>query len=333
MARWAARKEVREMIVLLFVVVSLCFSIVYIDVQTYDPILTPASGYTDTIDYIKMYKRDPEVRTMQSLRIVVPLLARAVPDLPQSLFASKNRLLHSEDLKIAIKFAVVNLFLLIGACIALYVLQRGFDLNFFQALLGVVLFLSSTTVVRAAGLPMTDAGFYFFFLLCLIAIQRNNWWFLLWAYTIGIITKELVLLSVPLIFLSLLPLRRKLILLSALIPAIIICFIVLSGRGASSVNTPLFQIHVINAQYPFSINCLVKMFLSFGLLWIPALYALKYGKGALLLRRWSWFIVIVIVGSIVFAGNLDRNIFVAFPVVIPLAVCGLSQWVDRGFAV
>jgi len=155
---WLGHQEARRLMVVLVVAVSFSFSIVYANVQTYDPKLTPATGYVDSVDYLNMYFGEPGTG-IRAYRPLVPVLARLVPDLPSSLFTAGRS--FDRFAVAAMKFGVVNLFFLIGACIALYVLQRGFGLSYFEAFLGILLFLSSQTVVRSAGLPMTDAAFFF----------------------------------------------------------------------------------------------------------------------------------------------------------------------------
>ena len=52
---WLGHQAARRLIVVLVVAVSFSFSIVYGNVQTYDPVLTPASGYVDSKVYIAEY--------------------------------------------------------------------------------------------------------------------------------------------------------------------------------------------------------------------------------------------------------------------------------------
>lgn len=326
---WLGRQESRQLAVLLLVVIGLSFSIVYANVQTYDPELTSASGYPDSTDYIKMYSGEAGTG-VRAYRPLVPFLARLVPDMPASLFTPGRSL---DSLTVAVKFGVVNFLFLVAACVALYVLQRGFGLGYLASLLGVLLFLGSQTVVRSAGLPMTDAAFFFFLSLSLIAIQRNNLWLLLSAVAVGVLSKELVLLAVPLVLLSLLSWRRKAWLLLATVPGIALYGVLrltaapspLDGYATGQV-LGLVDDQLRTLLTPHG---LVSLFLSFGLAWIPALYALAAGQPPPLLRRWSWLIVIVLVGVLLGAGNLGRSTFSAFPVVMPLAALGLSRWLEK----
>lgn len=325
--RLAAREEVRQLIVLFALVISLSVSIVYTNVQTYDSTLTPATGYHDTVDYLNIYFGEPGTG-IRAYRPLVPLLARLVPDLPTSLFTQGRS--FDRFNAAAVKFGVINLLFLIGACIALYALERGFGLSYFEALLGVLLFLGSQTIVRSAGLPMIDTAFFFFLSLCMIAIQRNNLWLLLFSHTVGVLAKELVLLSIPLLLLSLLPWRRKALMLLATVPGIALYALVrmtfapspvddyVTGQILSRVDDQLRAL--------LTVNGLLNVFLSFGIAWIPALYALVACKVPILLRRWVWLIPIVVVGVILGAGNWGRTTFSAFPVVMPLASLGLSRW-------
>lgn len=329
MTEWFGNRQFRQLIVLLVVVVSLSFSIVYSNVQTYDYKQAEVTGYSDSVEYIKMYLGEPEM-DIGSYRPLVPFLARLVPDLPRWLFAPTRYVDYFFN--VAIKFGILNFFFLICACLALYILQQGFGLNYLEAFLGVVLFLSSQTVVRSAGLPMVDAAFYFFFLLSAIAIQRNNLWLLFFAFTLGVLAKELVvILSIPLILLSFFSCQRKCLMFLTSIPAVLlhiwVRFTIAPSPLLDKVLTG-WTLKYIKYQLLLLItpNKLINLFLSFGLGWIPAIYALTACKVNSLLRRWSWLILVVFIGVLLEGSNFARNTFSAFVVVIPLASLGLSKY-------
>lgn len=328
---WFSSKDFKQLMVFVLVVVSFSLSIVYTNVKTYNPQLAAYIGHNDSIDYVKMYFGEP-VWGIRAYRPLVPLLARLVPDLPDWLFTGQR----SFDLftRVAMKFGIVNFFFLLGACVALYFLQRGFGMSYFESFLGGMLFLSSQTVIRSAGLPLADTAFFFFFLLCMISIQRNNLWWLLFAHTIGVLAKELVILSIPLILLSLFPWRRKAGMLFVLVPGLLLYGVVrvkfalsplddyITGGTLRYCPTQLLRL--------ITPNGLINVFLSFGFAWIPALYALARCKIPLLLKRWSWLILIIFMGVLLGRGDLGRSTFNAFPVVIPLASLGLSCWLKKG---
>lgn len=329
MMDWLKVERVRQLILLLVIVISLSFSIVYTDVRTFDTQLIGTSGYSDTGGYLDMYfgKRGSFIGTHRPL---VPFLARLIPDLPSCLFPSSRSV--DASMMAAIKFGLVNLFFLIATCLALYVLERKLQFSFFEAFLGVILFLSSTTVVRSAGLALPDTAFFFFFTLGIIAIQQNSLLLLILVQAVGVLAKELVIILIGvLILLSSFSWRRKGLMLLTILPAIVLYKVV-----AYPTDSPLFLARVLISKAPLSLQeqlsaivtprGLVKLFFSFGLTWIPAIYALVACKVPVLLRRWSWLILIVFLGDLFLFGNFDRTTFSAFPVVIPLAALGLSKW-------
>jgi hypothetical protein len=324
------RKKSKQFILFLVVIVSLSLSIVFTDVRTFDTKDISATGYMDSIVYLEMYF-GRSVVDICSYRILVPYLARLVPEIPHQLLSLDRSF---DDIGMAvIKFGIVNFFFLVGTCIALYFLQLGFGMNYFEAFLGGMLFLGSSTVVRSAGLPIADTAFFFFFTLCVIAIQRNNLLLLLFASIIGVLAKELVVfLSVPLILLSLLSGRRKLeMLLISLISIalyIFVCFtveVLPLERVVLGHTLKAFKDQLLILISP---RGLLRLFFSFGLLWIPAIYALVKCKVPVLLKRWVWLIPIVLLGILLLNGNFDRILFSAFPIAIPLAALGLSRWLD-----
>lgn len=326
---WVLNRRIRRWIVFLVVTVGFATSIVYTNVQTYNRELTPTTGYPDTLDYLRMYEGEPG-SGIRAYRLFVPTLARLVPELPRSLFNPGHR--FDPATIAATKFGVLNLFFLVGACAALLVLGMGFGLTYLQAFLAVLLFLGSQTIVRSAGLPMVDAAFFLFFLLCLVAIQRNNVWLFFVSHTLGMITKELVALSVPLILLSLHPPRRKRLLVLAALPGVAAYVVVRLASPApldAYVSGEILQYVESQLRFVGTPNGLINLFTAFGLAWFPAIYVLATGRAPRLLKRWSWLLPLVTVGVLVGAGNLGRSMFTAFPVVMPLAALGLTQWARR----
>jgi hypothetical protein len=224
MLNWFKDREIRELVVLLILIIGLSFSIVYTDVRTYNVGSAVESGYNDSLSYLDMYfgKLGKDVGAYRPL---MPWLARLIPDPPKWFFSPDQPV--DRFSVAAMKFGMLNFFFLIGACIALYFLQRGFKMNYFAALLGVLLFLSSSTVVRSAGLPLTDTAFFFFFTLCAIAIQNENFWLLFFAATAGALAKELVvILAIVLILLSLSSWKYKVRMLLAVLPGIALYLLV-----------------------------------------------------------------------------------------------------------
>lgn len=328
MTDWLKRKSTKELIVLILVAASFGMSIAYINAKTYDPKTATSIGHSDTLDYLKMYFGGRGFG-LRAYRPLVPMLARMTPAPPSLLFIGRRS--FNATTQAVMKFAVLNFLFLLGACIALYYLQLGFGMSFFESFLGVMLFLSSQTVIRSAGIPLAGSAFYFFFLLCMLAIQRDNLLLFLFAHTIGVTAKEMVMLSLPLILLSLLSSRRKAWMLLATIPGVMIYAIIRINLAPYRLDEYITGTVLNDAGQQIagflSPNGLINLFLSFGFSWIPAFYVLATGKVPLLLKRWSWLILFIFAGVILGAGNFDRSIFTAFPVVFPLAAIGINKWI------
>jgi hypothetical protein len=332
--RWLEDRGSRQRVVFFLAVASFCVAIVYTDVQTYDPKLTPATGFTDTKDYLDMYFGGTG-SGIRAARPLVPILARAVPPLPHSLFGSGHS--FTPQLEAVARFGVVNLLFLFFACVALFVLEKGFGLSDNLAYLGVLLFLGTETVVRGAGLPMSDPAFYLFFLLALIAVQRNNWWLLLGACTVGVAAKELVLLVIPMILLAEYPWRRRGLLLIATIPAIAVYAWIRIAYAPVAADPILSETGIAPLGYLgqslralTSVNGLVNLAMAFGFAWAAAILGFWKADVPRLLRRWSLLLPITLVGTVFGGGNFARAMFSAFPVVIPLAALGFGWWISLG---
>lgn len=329
MTNWLKRKATKELIVLILVAASFGMSIAYINAKTYDPKVATSIVHGDTFDYLSMYFGGYD-SGLRAYRPLVPMLARMTPAPPSFLFIGRRS--FNAATQAVMKFAVLNFLFLLGACIALYYLQLGFSMSFFESFLGVMLFLSSQTVIRSTGIPLVDSAFFFFFLLCMLAIQRDNLLLFLVAHTIGVAAKELVMLSILLILLSLLSSRRKAWMLLAAIPGVMIYAIIRINLAPYQLNEYITGTVLNDAGKQIagllSPNGLINLFLSFGFAWIPAFYVLAAGKVPLLLKRWSWLILFVFTGVILGAGNFGRSTFTAFPVVFPLAAIGISKWLS-----
>ena len=306
---------------------SLCVSIVYANVQSFDLEVAEVTGLTDTLDYLAMAEGG-EGTGIRAYRPLVPELVALLPDVPASFFNAE----HRSDPRVAeaYKFSVVNLAFLFAACLAMFAFLLGFGLEEKYAFIGVMMFLGMREVVRTGGLPLSDTAFYFFFLLCLIAIQRDNLWLLLVAATVGAAAKELVLLCIPLALLATLPWRRRLMLVAATLPGVMMYVVIRLYYGPGPVDGYLrgeSLAHVGDELRALvTPNGFLNTFLAFGILWMLAIYAFAKCDIPSLLRRWTWLVPLVWLGVILGQGNLGRSHFTAFPVVIALAVFGLKGW-------
>ena len=201
-------------------------------------------------------------------------------------------------------------------------------------MIGIFFFLTSSTIVRSAGLPMTDVAFLFFFMLAMVAMLKENVWLFLAATTIGVLAKELILLLLPLILLIKKPKILVAELLLATVPAIAIYFIL---HGFMPNTTPdgaitsgLSMSHIVESLRQFSrLNGWINLFWSFGLAWFPGLYALFVKELPVILKRWSLLVPVVFIGVLAGLGNINRSMFTAAPVFIPLAAFGADAFIRK----
>ncbi len=320
-----------QAVIALVLASAIGMAIVYVNVMTYDPVLTPETGYSDTQDYISLY-RGETASGIRAFRPLVPWLARLVPDFPASIFDTGRDV--SRELQIVLKFGAVNYLFLVAASLTLFELQRSLGLDGWASLLGMALFLSLPTVVRSAGLPMTDTAFYFFFCLALWAVLKRNWAVLLAASTLGVMAKELALLVMPLILLTKCSWKTRLRLLLAVLPALFVVILLrfwmpainlASGWDDGYLSGSILGLTGYQLRWLFSASGLVDMFMAFTLAWPLAIYALVVGDVPDTLRSWIYLLPIVILGVLLGAGNLSRSTVAAFPVIIPLAAIGLQR--------
>ena len=333
------RYELSKLAVLLVVAGNLALSIVVNSYSAFDPAKPPGRGMSasDPKVYLALYFGNP-VEGSARYRVVVPYLARLVPDIPPQLMFDPKRSFDRVSLP-SLKFAIVNLGFLIATCVVLYYLIRGFDLPHTQGVLGAMLFLSLQVLMIFGGTPMTEPGYFFFLALAILAIQRQNVWLLMAATVIGVFAKEQVLLVIVLIIPTPFEWRRRIRLLAGVLPAVVLYATVrlwLAPMSQDALVSGSFLQAVpraIQVQFlsPFGIT---RLFLAFGLLWLPFIYAVVRCRVPVLLARWAWFVPVLLVMMVALGGGAAagayRHLAAAFPVVIPLALIGLDAWKSCG---
>ena len=73
------------------------------------------------------------------------------------------------------------------------------------------------------------------------------------------------------------------------------------------------------------VNKVIDFVSSFNLLWIPAFYALSTNRLIGDMRRQYWWVALVLLVAVAFGTGLGRTLFLAFQVVIPSAVLGITS--------
>ncbi len=269
-------RRARQLAVVLLVVASFSFSIVYTSIQTYDQEVISAGGYPDTTHYIALY-RGEQAHTHHVYRVLTPWLASLMPGVPKSLFSDRK---FTTDYMAAWRFGLVNFVFLTFTGVALYLFQLGLGFTFVQSLGGAVLFFASMVVTRTGGLPMTDPGLWFFLVLGFVAIQRRSIGLLFATSVTGVLNNELFLMLTPMVPLVPGTWTVRLRLLFGILPGFLV-FLVLRMVIESPHNDILTYDFLASPEfwevYAFrnvgSIHTYVAVTLTFGPLWLPAAYA------------------------------------------------------------
>jgi hypothetical protein len=236
---------------------------------------------------------------------------------------------------IGIKFASVNLMFLVATAIVLYFLVQGFGLTRWHGLAGGVLYLGMYEVAASSGQPMLEPGYFFCMALGALAVQRQNMWLLMGTTLIGVFAKEQVLLVIGLVVLAPYTWREKIKLLLAILPAIALYGMVrlwfvpltrdLYASGDFLDYVPKAVAFVVSPLGIFG------LLMTFGLLWLPIIYAVAHVSLPMLLKRWIWFVPLVFGATVSLGGGyeahgISRHLSVTFIVGVPLALYGLSDW-------
>ncbi len=282
----------------------------------------------DVAEYVSVYQgaRLSEVPSPYRYRIVVPLLARAAPDLPSWLVREGE---DREARSILFRFALINLIGLATAALLLFQLMHAVGFDNLESLLGGLLFLLSFPALTIATLPLVDAWAYAMLAGALYALVRRNHPLLFVLFAIGMFTKETTIL-VPLAALLLPASRPERARQAACFLPPILAY--LAFRAALAPIDPTYSL-ASTQQFLYDVVVSGKQLRlvdhgirAFGLLWLLGAYGwlrLRRDDAAHVLIRWAPLVPIVMVIPFLLALHVGRVWFFAFPVVIPLAVAGL----------
>ena len=284
-------------------------------------------GLSDASDYVRLYYGE-HVENQRRYRMGTIWLAQLVPD-------SIERLLRREPTRFVrahIHFALVNLFFLTSAGVVFFIYLSHFFETPWLSLLGVTMFLTSRVVLQQGGAPMVDPSAFLFLLLGALAILKDRPWLLVGSFAVGLVMKETALFLWPLLWLSELSFRRKRLYSVWLLPATILYlsyrFVIDPISEDTFFNLSLAGQAFSQIRSMLTPNGVLDWFSSFGLFWFPALYAIVFSEKPTVLKSWLWLIVILALSVIFLWGNPARSLFLAFPVVIPVALIGIRDWVE-----
>ena len=313
--------------VILIICITASYSIVYSNIENFPDIMS--GGNADVQIYLDMYEGKP-VEGCECCRVLTPSLAKLLPDFPMSFF-SESRNASDKYWMARIKFGVINLCFLIATGVLLFYFLKNYGFNIQESLIGSLMFYSARPVIQQAGDPMVDASAYFFLILCLYAIQREYILMFLIGFFFGLLSKESVFLALFALIFSNKKSKLKIVVLT--LPLIVAYLFFRHALVRSECFLEMNYILAAKEQlYNLAhLNTTLDLFSSFSLLWIPAIFALlKHQRLPRELYHWALSIPILLLIILFFKLNLGRALFMAFPVVIPLALFGLSYfWGDN----
>jgi hypothetical protein len=281
--------------------------------------------------YIAIQQGEPlsEVAPPYRYRVLTPMLARAVPPPPASLFMNRE---HLDDRVIQFQFAVVNAVGLAAAAWFLLLLMDAMGFDPWQSLVGSLLLLGSYLSLASATLPRVDAWAYAFLAGSLWAIVRQRPLLLFALFSLGMFTKETTLLVPLAVLLLRQPGKARIVQLGCLVPALLAYFVFrilllpVEGPLYSAASTWRFAADFFGGTHRLGFY-VSRSALTFGFMWLLAAWGWARNRHRTdhPLIRWSWIVPVVLVIPFVLALHVHKVLAFSFPIVIPLAVWGLQD--------
>ena len=310
----------------LVIAVTVTYSVMYTSLQYYNS--ENYAGNADSIAYMALARgEDVTPRLSKSSRALTIWLVRLLPDPPSAIFHVRRDVTSEWILKV--KFALVNSGFLVGTAwlIWVYLKRLGFPVP--VAHLGMLLFLTSLPVVYASTIPTVEASSYFFVALCAVAIAYRNLPLFAVAFLVGLFAKESMALVIPLAILAV-P-ERRLWWIGAALPGLVVYLAwrawgIQSGTGdVGHLDPEHLKNSLSGMRHYLRFNVFMDLVASFGLLWIPAFFALLSGRLTRELKRQYIWIAMLFLLALLIGTGFGRTVFLAFPVVIPGALIGIRE--------
>ncbi|MCK6602905.1 MAG: hypothetical protein L6Q77_13895 [Bacteroidetes bacterium] len=311
---------------------GICFSLFYFHISNSS---TTGSGMaTDAAQYVKMMNGEPlnAIPKHYRFRILHPLLASYIPELPQGLFSL------SPDQQILFRFGIPSLFGLILASFCLFLLLTGFGFTFHWSLIGTLLWLTGFYVLNWAFQTIPDSLSYGTLALSLVLIQKRQFWILAVWMVPALAVKETALLVIPFSLFLLEEKRSWLKLGLSLIPALVLYSIFRltfsadfgSVFTADRLSVGLGSLYTANSLTPYR---LLSTFLSFQWLWIPLVagYVILWKTRPPIWTHALYFLpVFLLLPLAINASTVGRLWQYGFPVFIPVILFGMRHFFDSG---
>jgi hypothetical protein len=324
------RLDLRQLAIAAAIAVTVTYSLAYTSLQYVDS--ENHGSNTDILPYMALARGEEiDSEVLREARILTIWLVRALPDPPGYIFAAGREV--DEEWLLKVKFAAVNSAFLIGTALLLWFYSTQIGFSVMESYLAMLLFLTSLTVVYQGAIPLVDPSAFFFIAFGVVAIAAGNLWLFAIVMTVGLFAKESVGFILPLALVTV-P-RRRLWWLAAALPGIAIYMTwrwlaVPQGSGDAGHLDPDMVRKAIDVIPSYlRINRVAELVSSFGLLWVPAVYALVTGRLSGEMRRQYLWVVALLAVAVFLATGLGRTLFLAFPVIIPSAVIGIRHILRR----
>ncbi|MDP6511684.1 MAG: hypothetical protein QF878_00645 [SAR202 cluster bacterium] len=325
------RAEVRQTIVALIIALTVTYSVMYTSLQYFNS--NNVAGNSDALTYMEFATAtgDIESRRSKQARIFTIWLVKLVPNPPSWIF-SRDRTVNDEWL-LRIKFAAVNSALVVGTAMLVWLLLRRQEFSVMESYLGMLMFLGSLFIVYTTTIPMVEASNYFFIALGAYAIFSEKLPLYGLALLLGLFAKETAGIILPLALVTY-P-RRWFAWFAWAVPGLAIYMVfraysISTGEGDLGHFDPE---HLKGAIQSFTglfrFNQGAELVGAFGLLWIAAGYAALKGKLSSLYRRQLLIVALLLLIALGFVVSLGRTVYMAFPVVIPVALLGIRAFLDQ----
>ena len=321
-----ARPEVRQAAVAVVIALTTTYSIAYTSIQYVGS--ENYGGNSDITEYMAFARGEKiDTKVLKEARALTIWLVKALPKPPSFLFAEEREVDDEWNLKI--RFAAVNSAFLVGTALLVWFYCGQIGFSVLESYLGMLLFLASHTVVYQGAIPLVDPSAFFFIALGMVAIASGKVWLFAIAFTVGLFAKETTVLLLPLALVTIERRRRWWLAVALSWLAVYLAwrsFVVLEGSGNLGHFDPE-RIRGAIGGLPshLTFSSAVSLVSSFGLLWIPALYALVSGKLTAQMRRQYLWVAMVLAAPFLLGTSLGRVLFLTFPVVIPSAVIGIRH--------
>ena len=138
------REQLRQWAVVLVIALTVTYSVMYTSLQYYNS--ENFAGNTDSIVYMALARgEDIETRRSKGARVLTILLVKMLPDPPSAIFHVRRNVTSEWILKF--KFALVNSAFLVGTAWLIWFYLKKLGFSEAAALLGMLLFLTSLSVV------------------------------------------------------------------------------------------------------------------------------------------------------------------------------------------